>query len=592
MRLRSRSWLSWIMLVVGVVASLAAAYGAYTLAGYAWNQVVTYKSPYVRQPGVAETSPTTLWVPPGMEPAVDASAPVLSRRVVLVIVDGMRLDVSRSRMPTMNKLRAFGSDTTLTVPQPSLSYPNWTTILTGAPQTISGVTTNGYEGRVAVPTIMEMATLAGRRVEVVGPADFATLFGVEPGPNVSLRPWPKGGYLSGTLIDDALRIAKSTDPQLIVIHLPDLDEAGHSYGGASKEYADVAHKIDVDLNRLVNGLQRTDTTFVIVADHGHIDSGGHGGWESSAVQVPGVFAGAGIRLGSGTGNLEQVSPTIALLAGIPTPPYAAARALSAVVATTSPLVFASDSAHHVAFDAHYVDVVGRGTGTVNSTQVRGSGPAEADALAAQARDERLAAERSGRALTALLTVLGALAVMGAIGLASWRALAAALSGAAAYYVLYSALFFWVHRFNWSLSAFNTETHVKAFMNGRMVEAIISGIVGVAVAGAIYPLLRKTPRSPRDRWFLGGWLALAPATVLAIQATLAMQIAWYYWWYGVSITWILPDFKWAFKADLDMVQMTALGAVAIVGPLVTYLVGRYHPKLANGTVARAATSSKT
>ncbi len=233
MRLRSRSALSWGMLAAGIVASVAISYGAYVLAGYAWDQVVDYKSPYVRQPGAAETSPTTVWVPEGLRASYNPSAPVLAQRVVLVIVDGMRDDTSRSEFSTLNKLRTYGADITLTAPQPSLSYPNWTTILTGATQDISGVTTNWFDGRVPAPTLMDVAQQSGRQVEVVGPEDFETLYGVRPGPNVSLRPWPKGGYLSGTLVDDALRIAKATEPDLIVIHLPDLDEAGHEHGGGS-----------------------------------------------------------------------------------------------------------------------------------------------------------------------------------------------------------------------------------------------------------------------------------------------------------------------------------------------------------------------
>ncbi len=150
---------------------------------------------------------------------------------------------------------------------------------------------------------MDVARAGGRRVAVVGPSDFAELYGVEPGPTVSLRPWPKGGYLSGTLVDDALRIAKATDPQLLVVHLPDLDEAGHEYGGASQQYREVAGKIDADIARLVGGLQADKTTFVIVADHGHIASGGHGGWEPEVVTVPGVFSGASVALGSARGGI-------------------------------------------------------------------------------------------------------------------------------------------------------------------------------------------------------------------------------------------------------------------------------------------------
>jgi hypothetical protein len=591
MRPRSRSNLSWVMLAVGIAASIAVAFGAYTIAGYAWDQVVSYKSPYVREPGVAETSPTPIWIHPGLTPSSNSSAPVLANRVVLVIVDGMREDVSRSEMATLNRLRTYGADITLTVPQPSLSFPNWTTILSGAPQEISGVTTNWFEGRVPVPTIMDTAEQGGRRVAVVGPEDFSTLFGVRPGPSVSLRAWPKGGYLTSILIDDALRIAKASDPQLLVVHLPDLDEAGHSFGGASKEYRQVAHQIDIDIGRLVDGLQRDDTAFVIVADHGHIDSGGHGGWEKVATTVPGVFAGARIKLGAGTGRLEQVAPTVSLLSGLPDPAYAAARALPAVISTTNPDVYRSDDAHHVAFQQHYIDVVTAGNSTINSQQLQGASVEAADALAAEAKAERVSRERSYRALNALLAAGIAILVVAVVAVVSWRACVAALAGTAAYYVVYNALFFLVHRYNWSLSAFNTETHVKAFMNGRMIEAIVSALLAAAVAAGVYPLMRRQPKGPRDRYYLSGWLALGPATVLLIQATLAIQVANYFYWYGFKIDWILPNFMWAFKADLDLVQMTALAVAALLGPLVTYLVGRYHPLIARVGAGGGAAGSK-
>jgi hypothetical protein len=556
----------------GVLACLAVAYGAYSLASYSWAQVVEYKSPYV-----AANVPAALR-------STDASPGVpQSKRIVLVIVDGMRADISRTAMPTLDTLRAYGTDVSLVAPQPSLSNPNWTTILTGASQTISGVTTNWYTGRVSAPTIMDVARSAGRRVAVVGPSDFAELYGVKPGPTVSLRPWPKGGYLSGTLVDDALRIDKATDPELLVLHLPDLDEAGHAYGGASAEYRKVAGQIDADIARLVSGLQADGTTFVIVADHGHIATGGHGGWEPEVVDVPGIFSGSSVILGSGKGGLDQVAPTIAVLAGLRPPAYAESTAMRSVVSTTAEKAFAADKAHHTAFAAHYTSVV---AGDELPPALFAQGAAAhggVDGYAAYARSTRIARERTQRAPDSLAIVAGVMAIVALIGFTSWRALVSASVGTAIYFALYNALFFWVHRYLWSLSAFNTETQVQAFMNGRMLEAGLSALGAVAVAAAVYPYLRKVAWGPQDRAYLGGWLALAPATLLLILGALALQVAWFLWMWGASITWILPDFKWAFKYDLDLVQMTAVGAAILVAPIVSYLIGRYHPKVRAGRV---------
>jgi len=577
MRQRTRSTLSWFLFVLGTVACLAIAYGAYQLAGYAWDEVVSYQSPYIRPLESPDSTLTSIYTPPILESSMPAG-PALANRVVLVIVDGMRDDISRSAMPALDTLRSYGSDLRLIAPQPTLSFPNWTTILTGAPQTFSGVTTNWYEGRVFAPTIMDSAKAAGRTVAVVGPEDFADLYGIKPGPTVSLRPWPKGGYLSNKLVDDALRISNETTPSLLVVHLPDLDEAGHSYGGASKEYEAVARQVDADLNRLISALQSDKTTFVVVADHGHIDTGGHGGWEDDVRIVPAVITGASAVLGTGTGNLDQIASTISVLEGVRPPTYAAGRALTSAINTSSPVVFGADVEHHARFVANYVEIASQGTSPSVSWLDNHPKASITDSAAVAVTNMRLTAERGQRAPIALLVVACVLGIVLVLGFAAWRALVAAFAGTLAYYAVYNGLFFYVHGYLWSLSAFNTETQVTAFMNGRMIEAIIAGLIGAAVASIVYPFLRRLPHGTAERGFLSGWLALAPATVLLIEGTLALQVAWYYWYWGVSITWILPDFKWAFKADLDMVQMTALGGAAILAPLVTYFIGRYHPRV--------------
>ena len=556
----------WIALVAGIVACLAAALGAYLLASYSWSQLVDYRSPFVASPAPASLV--------SVEPT---PSPALVQRVVLVIVDGLREDVSRSSMPTLNTLRGYGSDVSITVPQPSLSYPNWTTILAGASPVISGVTTNGRRSREPAPTLVDIARAAGQKVVVVGPTDFETLFGITPGPDVSLRLWPKTGYLTSQLVDDALRLSKESSSGLVVVHLPDLDEAGHRFGGGSAVYRDLASRIDVDVARLVAGLQGDGTAFVITADHGQTDSGGHGGWEPQALNVPAVFAGSGIGLSKGTGDLQQIAPTVSVLLGLNDPPYAEGQALRSVIATDDGAVFGADAAHHIAFDAHYIGVV---TGVQPSAQelVGDGGP---DAAVALAIDQRLETERNNRAATSLAICLVVLIVAAVVVATSWRAFVSALVGCAAYYAVYETLFFVVHGYGWSMSVMNTEALVKTFMAWRMGEAAAAALLGVAVATAVYPLLRREPKGPQVGRFLPGYLALAPATLLAVLSTLALQVAWYLWRWGAAVVWTLPDLRAGFKYDLDLVQMTAVGAAVVLAPLVAYLIGRYHPKVRAG-----------
>ena len=174
-----------------------------------------------------------------------------------------------------------------------------------------------------------------------------------------------------------------------------------------------------------------------------------------------------------------------------------------------------------------------------------------------------------------------LIALAALAVTSWRALVAAVAGTAAYYAIYGTLFFGVHGYRWSLSIINTEQLLKTFMMWPMGEAAFAALVGVAVAAAVYPLLRREPKGPQVPQYLPGHLALGAATILVVLGSLALQVARYLQWWGAQVVWTLPDLRMSFKYDLDLVQMTAVGAVVLVAPVVTYLIGLYHPRVRGG-----------
>jgi len=549
----------WLRLASVLMVCAALGVGAYLLAARSWDAVVDYRSPYA-----------TADLP---DPHAGTQ---LASRTVLVIVDGLRLDTSR-RMGTLNLLRGYGADLTLTVPQPSLSYPNWTTALSGAPPHVSGVVTNWHEGRAPVETLFDTARAAGVRTVFVGPSDFEALYRVSEVTNASfMREW-QHEYISATYVDAALTLVREHDPQLLVVHLPDIDEAGHTFGGASSEYEETAARVDRDMNRLVTGLQDGSTVFVVVADHGHVDAGGHGGWESMVTGVPGVFAGPGISLRSGSGRLEDVAPTVSVLAGIPAPRHSAGLPLADVVGPWQPSwpVFAQADA----FWRSYGDVVG--VTAVSPAPLAGADVGQIESWTRGLETARVGRERIERLPLALAGLTLSLFAVIVVALASRPALFAALGGTAAYYAVYNGLFFGVHRYQWSLSAFNSEDRIGAWMNMRLAESAVALVIAAVVTGLLYPLFRRRPKGARGE-YLSGWLTLGPTTALIILATLGIQVAWFFAWWGIDPTWRLPDLMWAFKYDLDLVQATAVGIAALVTPLVTFLVGRYHPKVRTST----------
>jgi len=293
-----------------------------------------------------------------------SAGPKLTDRVVLVIIDGLRLDVSEE-MPFLNELRERGLALVARSQYPTYSRPNYVNILTGVPPTASGVRTNRYPGTVTLDSLMDRVRAKGlhagfssdndplaglflrprhpdgdmgevaledMRVLTEDEDDETALEVAERGLMANLRgdfddpryaPWP-GGFR-----DAAEELLKSDDA-LIVLHIAVVDVAGHGFGGASEQYREAARFADVTLDLLLGDLDLEATTLMVTADHGHTDRGGHGGLEPVVVEVPLILVGGGIdRTASIDGvMLQDVAPTAARLLGVGAPGHALGRTLT------------------------------------------------------------------------------------------------------------------------------------------------------------------------------------------------------------------------------------------------------------------------
>ena len=261
----------------------------------------------------------------------------LTRRVVLVIIDGLR-ERDSYELPYLNRLRSAGIEAKATSHYPSFSRPNYVTIVTGVPPEHSGVRTNDYRWAVKLDSIMDRARADGLQSGYVGdvspglPSMFSRPAGEDADPAIGdwdeaiddarFVPW-NGGFRNATrrLIDQRLPL---------VILLPGaVDVAGHEEGADSDEYRDAARLVDRQLEASLANVDLARDTIIVVADHGHTDAGGHGGREPEVMEVPLVMAGAGIRKGAAiTGaRLIDVAPTVAALLGLPAPAHGLGRTL-------------------------------------------------------------------------------------------------------------------------------------------------------------------------------------------------------------------------------------------------------------------------
>lgn len=314
------------------------------------------------QPALARANPIV----------TEPNTPRLTRRVFLVIVDGLGLDQSYE-LPYLDEIRRRGVDSEAVSHYPTWSRPNYVSILTGVPPHASGVRTNHHGTPVMIDALMDRAHAAGLRVSsatdydvlprlflrrrsaptertpiLVETEDELDLDYVEnseasvavrspdadltsPFDDARYAPWPGGFSETGAAL-----VAEDAD--LVVLLVGAVDAAGHRYGADSPEYRAASEVADRALARVLARIDLAHDAVVITADHGHTARGGHGGMEPEVVNVPLILAGAGIDP-SGTpreARLIDIAPTISTLLGMPAPGHGLGRTLTEVVALNEP----------------------------------------------------------------------------------------------------------------------------------------------------------------------------------------------------------------------------------------------------------------
>jgi len=548
----------------------------YGLTDKAWNAVVGYQSPFLYEDMVSE--------PASSQPGTDG--------VLLIIVDGLRLDSSRD-LATWNLARAgsasvpAGADLFAVAGQPSLSNPSAAVIPSGTTQEIHGVTTNWYEGLLKVDNLFRSADRSGKTTAVVAGKGWVDLYGDTIGTMYKFD--DSSGDFDRQVFDQTMAILNGTAPlpDLLVVHFGGVDNASHASGGISAEATAAATTIDGYVGQMLAAYDLTKRTAILTSDHGHIATGGHGGWEPDVLNVPLVFTGKGVV--SGTMPAAQqvdLAPTIAALLGIGVPAESIGTILENVIALPPEdmsRAFIDLGRARAEFTTAYLETNGKklppsqalsdavtavtDAGTLLDdawvTAVAGD-PALAEETAKagiylldKARADvdhlRMDAERRSRATLSLVMVLLPLIPLFYLARNRWGNLA--LGGAVLYFALHSALFFWVRGFRYSLSIFNEESAIQQFFALRMLDAAIVVLVVGLVFGVVAGW-RKKYRGPE--------LAEGAAFMsYLVGYGLALQLTLFYYLNSVSFSWFLPNLVWGFKFYADCLQVVPTGIAAVL-----------------------------
>jgi hypothetical protein len=272
-------------------------------------------------------------------------------RVIIIGIDGLGGEsLGRANCPTLRSLMRRGAWTLKARGvMPTVSAPNWASILTGAEPEQHGISSNGWFKKVAafqpacsgerrpVPTIF--ALLRQQRPSARGAVfhewgDFARL--VEAGvPDVIEH--RKGAAQTMTA---ALQYWRVNQPDLMFIHLLTADLAGHFWGWNSGHYLRALQKADFLIGQLLATLEQQgqlhETFILVTSDHG--GSGHNHGRNSAAeIEVPWIIAGPGVPAGveiAGPVETVDTAPTVASILGLHPFEYAVGRRVASAFSQT------------------------------------------------------------------------------------------------------------------------------------------------------------------------------------------------------------------------------------------------------------------
>jgi len=231
--------------------------------------------------------------------------------VIVIGVDGLSIDgVVTASVPALRELMARGAwSLEARGVMPTLSSPNWMSMITAAGPEQHGITSNGYLKR------MQEIAPACRDESGGFPNIFGALRAQRPMSRIAIfHDWDGFAKLVERSVPDvmehqrgpertaraAMEYWKRYRPELLFIHLDNVDHAGHHSGWSSREYYRAVEEADRQIGAILDMLRDAaalDSTFVLVtSDHGG-KGHNHGKNSLAEIQIPWILAGPGVAPG-------------------------------------------------------------------------------------------------------------------------------------------------------------------------------------------------------------------------------------------------------------------------------------------------------
>jgi len=219
------------------------------------------------------------------------------KKVLVIGLDGVRVDVlAEAHTPNLDRLIAEGvfNDRVVTA-EPTVSGPDWSSMLTGVWPEKHGVLSNNFEGNRYAnwPDFLTRLEQLDSSLSTYAALDWPPLgTSASGGPLISdlvdVKDTIDGDAL-GYRVADSLSVAAAVDRLAVgdidaaFVYLGDIDVVGHDVGALADEYRESIEWSDAQVGLLLQALERRqdhldeDWLILVATDHGRRDDGGHGG---------------------------------------------------------------------------------------------------------------------------------------------------------------------------------------------------------------------------------------------------------------------------------------------------------------------------
>lgn len=259
-----------------------------------------------------------------------------AKHILLIGLDGVSAEgFQYSSTPTMDELIKNGciSLKTRSV-MPTVSAPNWATILSGSGPEQHGVTSNEWSlaNEPFEPTVKDADgyfTSIFSAIHKQLPTAKTGMFydwdwlGTFINPTQVTSNKFVSGYQNVTPL--AIDFIKQNKPLFTFVYYGHPDEVGHEIGHGTSAYFQSINDVDKEIAKLIAALKEAGiyetTTILIVSDHGGIGKG-HGGENRIEMEVPWIAKGPGIaknKLLVNPNDQANTAPTILKLLGLKAP---------------------------------------------------------------------------------------------------------------------------------------------------------------------------------------------------------------------------------------------------------------------------------